>query len=184
MKESIKKQLKKLIEHADERLLKILYSTAKIYISEEEHQDVEEELFRLVYISARDPLCSDEDIQQILAVSRRNNSPIGITGLLLHSDMRFLQILEGGKKDIKSTYQRIAKDPRHSDSKLVYFEPVKERYFSEWHMGSKSIENQQLQFDTAISDDQKQLYRSMLSGDRNSYSDQSMKALKTFVILT
>lgn len=183
MKEKFKKKLLEQIDQADLKLLKILYSTAKLYLSEDDSEK-EEKLFRLVYISMRDPLCTDEDIQEILKVSQRNNKPNGVTGLLLHTDMRFLQILEGRQFQVKSAYQKIAKDSRHSDSKLLYFQPVSQRHFSDWHMGFKNIEDKELQFDTSISEEQRELYKAIINGGQGSYDDKSMKALKTFMILT
>ena len=184
MKEKLQVELHKLLEQADEKLLKMLYASAKVYLGESKKEVEKESLHRMVYISDRSAFCSDDDIQNILQASRKNNPQQNITGLLLHTDMRFLQILEGTQDQIKSTYDRIQKDKRHKNSVIKYFEPVKERYFSDWHMGSKNISNEELDFDTTISPQEKAIFQKMLSGERSSYEDKSLKELKTFMILS
>lgn len=184
MREKLQQELMKMIKKADIKLLKVLYAAAKVYLEEVQKEEENNQLYRMVYTSSRAPNCNDEAIEQILESSRRNNKPIGITGLLVHSNMRFLQILEGKKATILEVYERIQEDYRHRDSEIKYFEPVENRYFSDWHMGSKNIKNENLDFDTQVSKEENEIYQAMLEGDRNAYKDESMKALKTFMILT
>ncbi|MCV9386227.1 BLUF domain-containing protein [Reichenbachiella ulvae] len=184
MREKLQQELAKIIRHADVKLLKILYASAKVYLEETKKEEENSQLHRMVYTSSRAPNCNEEAIEQILEASRRNNKPLGITGLLVHTEMRFLQILEGSKNTVLDVYNRIQEDPRHRDSEIKYFEPVDERYFSDWHMGSKNIEKDSLEFDTQIAAEENEIYQAMLEGDRSAYKDESMKALKTFMILT
>jgi hypothetical protein len=52
-------------------------------------------VFQLTYISTAKAGIGDADIEAILGVSRVNNARDGITGLLVHDGVRFLQALEG-----------------------------------------------------------------------------------------
>ena len=92
-------------------------------------------MLQLLYIStAREPItaamCDD-----ILAVSRRNNRPAGITGLLVAGQRRFLQALEGPDDEVRAAYDRIAADPRHFACVVLSRRIVEQRSFGDWAMG-------------------------------------------------
>ena len=55
------------------------------------------DLYRLVYTSFRKPKCDDGEIKNILDACKRNNPRRNITGILMHSDSRFIQYIEGSK---------------------------------------------------------------------------------------
>jgi hypothetical protein len=57
-------------------------------------------MYFLVYVSSAVNLFSDEDLIQLLEVSRRNNEKAEITGLLLYSSGNFMQTLEGPEKAV------------------------------------------------------------------------------------
>ena len=92
-------------------------------------------LHRLLYIStARRPLVEDE-LQQILRTSRRNNSAVGVSGLLVVGGRRFLQVLEGDEKTIGATFTRIQGDDRHLAVVSLARDEIAERTFPDWSMG-------------------------------------------------
>jgi Sensors of blue-light using FAD len=97
-------------------------------------------LVRLAYVSRAVGVLSPQSMEQILASSRRNNPPNGITGVLCTNNFIFLQLLEGGRKEVSETYNRIAADPRHNDVQLLHMEEVTERKFSGWSMGKVSFD--------------------------------------------
>lgn len=90
---------------------------------------------RILYISAASAGVSDTDIADILAASRRNNANAGVTGMLLHIDGGFLQILEGPDAAVEETYARIAADGRHNHVVMLWSEAAPERAFDDWSMG-------------------------------------------------
>ncbi|MFK7951914.1 MAG: BLUF domain-containing protein [Ekhidna sp.] len=171
------------IKNADEKLLRILGAVVKEYKSDFRKEKKEENLFRLVYTSARLKNCTDEDIEQILEVSRRNNGKINVTGILIHTDDRFLQVLEGDKEVIMKLYHKIEKDDRHGGSNMRFCEPVKERHFSDWEMAGKKIDKS-VEFKTDINDKKRKHYDSMMDGDLSSYKDDGMRVLKTFLLVS
>ena len=71
----------------------------------------------------------------ILAASRRNNAAADVTGMLLHIDGGFLQILEGPDAAVEETFARIAADPRHTRVARLWREPAERRIFRDWSMG-------------------------------------------------
>ena len=96
-------------------------------------------LVRLLYVSRPAVPLNDETLDAILQASRKANPPLGITGLLCHSDTVFMQVLEGGRETVNRLYARIANDPRHNDVTLLNYQEITERRFSSWTMGHVNI---------------------------------------------
>jgi hypothetical protein len=93
-------------------------------------------MIRLLYISHAAPIISDEQVQDILLSSRRNNSASSITGILIHGCGLFMQVLEGPEQDVLRKYVKILDDPRHSDAQILYISPANDRIFEKWSMGA------------------------------------------------
>jgi hypothetical protein len=95
-------------------------------------------LFRLVYCSRNaltgPPETMQEEVEQILASSRRNNAPVGVTGALLFNRDWFAQALEGPQGAIESLFERILRYKRHGDVTILAFEPLEARSFANWSM--------------------------------------------------
>lgn len=91
-------------------------------------------LTRLVYYSQRNP-SQNLDIRELIQICNRNNSRLGLTGMLHYNGDHFLQVLEGGRAEVSSIYHRIAQDPRHINIILISCMDVRERFFSTWSMG-------------------------------------------------
>jgi hypothetical protein len=94
-----------------------------------------EPIYSFVYISASSHLLSDAELADILTVSRRNNTQVGITGMLLYYDGAFMQVLEGESAAIETVLARISQDKRHSRIIRLLEEYVPERGFPDWSMG-------------------------------------------------
>lgn len=60
---------------------------------------------------------SDAELQALLDESRAFNAAHGITGLLLYSAGRFVQVLEGDHATVRALYARIQQDPGTRGSK-------------------------------------------------------------------
>ncbi|MCW1430291.1 BLUF domain-containing protein [Novosphingobium sp. JCM 18896] len=92
-------------------------------------------LARLVYYS-RNRIAGDAlpEIDAILASSRRNNAGAGVTGALLFNMGCFGQILEGPRRAVEATFERIQRDERHGEVSLLDFQGIDERAFSNWSM--------------------------------------------------
>lgn len=121
-------------------------------------------LSELIYISKRNPSCSNEDIEDILKASLAQNGKKDITGVLLYSQKQFMQILEGDKIEILKLYDKIKKDKRHYKTIMVSLSPIKERYFPSWQMGSKEV-NDEYRFLTAMTHHEKTEFKALLTGD-------------------
>ena len=74
---------------------------------------------QLLYVSRTPGELTPAALDDILTASRANNALLGITGLLLHIEGGFLQMLEGEERAVRELYARIAADRRHSDVRLL-----------------------------------------------------------------
>lgn len=92
-------------------------------------------MIRLLYCSQAKPNFTKETLDEILLISRKNNSTAGITGVLVHGGGMFIQVLEGPEQQVLRTYMKILDDKRHTDSRIIHISPVKERLFDNWTMG-------------------------------------------------
>jgi hypothetical protein len=96
-------------------------------------------VYHLIYVSSAVNLFSDEQLRELLEVSRRNNEPRGVTGLLLYVDGNFIQALEGEKEEVLATQRRIANDPRHRGLITLLQGEIEKREFGDWSMGFHKV---------------------------------------------
>jgi len=92
-------------------------------------------LVSLVYVSHAPADFDEAMLRSIQESSIRRNPSIGVTGMLLHLDGRFLQLLEGPRRAVADLYDWIEQDPRHSDLIILHHAPAPERLFPSWSMG-------------------------------------------------
>jgi hypothetical protein len=92
-----------------------------------------------MYVSYAVKPLTDKELQELLQTCRSNNEKLGITGMMLYIDGKFIQVLEGDKEKINDLFDYIITDPRHKKvSKLIEGHTLK-RNFPEWSMGFKSM---------------------------------------------
>ena len=99
--------------------------------------------FQLLYFSRGRNDLRTEDIDEILETAHATNPGLEITGLLLFEQGHFLQLLEGPEANVRALYQRIANDPRHSGSTIIFTRTVSERDFANWNMAKADIDQHQ-----------------------------------------
>lgn len=121
-------------------------------------------LTHLVYVSARKRNCTDEEIEKILAACKTNNGPLDITGVLLYSDTRFIQYVEGKSTALTSLYDKIKKDTRHEKVVMISYNPIAERIFPSWQMGSLKMASDDISFITDITVQDKDVFQKIIRG--------------------
>lgn len=97
-------------------------------------------LVRCLYASRATAPVSDRLFEDILEQSRRNNAARGVTGLLCFTKDTFVQVLEGGRDEVCELYNRIARDDRHGNVRLLVYEEISERQFASWTMGQVNVD--------------------------------------------
>lgn len=105
-----------------------------------EKTEVLVDFHQLVYVSIATRDFDQDDLRDILEVSRKNNAEQGITGLLLYSNRNIVQVLAGARENLEQLFEKIRRDSRHRQVTLLSFDPAPERKFKDWSMGYKRIE--------------------------------------------
>ncbi len=104
-------------------------------------------LVELAYVSAAMRELSTVELEQILTSARRNNEPLGITGILLYHRGSFLQVLEGPAAAVDEVFSQITSDPRHGNGLLVSRRVISDRSFADWQMGFIDLSHHAAQLD-------------------------------------
>jgi hypothetical protein len=136
-------------------------------------------LSQLVYVSTRSSTCTSQEIEKILTSCKKNNPSLGITGILLYTDKKFIQLVEGDAKVILDLYDKIKMDKRHSNAMMITYNPIKEKSFPSWHMASRDISNGELGYKTEISSTDRQIFDKVLSGKEEN-GEKVLNLLKKF----
>jgi len=100
-------------------------------------------LHQLVYLSESTSKMSTDDLLPILNRAKPNNAAIDVTGSLFYNGGWFLQVLEGPAATLTALYDKISKDPRHKNLRLLYNEPAEFRTFTRWSMNMTNLDDRQ-----------------------------------------
>ncbi len=120
-------------------------------------------LAHLAYVSARKNNCTEEEIEKILISCKKNNPPLDITGVLLYSENKFIQYVEGESTSLMTLYDKIKKDVRHEKAVMISYSPISSRIFPSWHMGSRKIASNEIGFLTDITDSDKDVFEKIMN---------------------
>ncbi|MFL6664234.1 MAG: BLUF domain-containing protein [Rhizobacter sp.] len=123
-------------------------------------------LRQVFYVSRVAPGLDDRVIRRILALSRRKNRMLDVTGCLTCTGGHFAQVLEGRDAAVAELLEVVAADPRHADFKIVLDRPLTLREYPLWSMAYL--------FNTELADDIEALFGQQVS---------SRKALQMIVRL-
>ena len=91
-------------------------------------------LHLLRYQSTAQLSLTDKDLQALLTKARAFNKLNQISGMLLYRAGQFVQVLEGEEDVLRSLYNKIACDPRHTNVLKLADEPLHQRGFAGWSM--------------------------------------------------
>ena len=81
------------------------------------------------------------DFSSILKTARTENPKLGITGVLLYDNGKFLQILEGEKFHLDALLENIKRDNRHNNMQILVDAPISARELEGWNMEAFDITN-------------------------------------------
>ncbi|MES2695256.1 MAG: BLUF domain-containing protein [Verrucomicrobiota bacterium] len=101
-------------------------------------------VFQLVYVSSARIIFTPPQLSALLEHSRKKNALAGLSGILLSHDGDFMQLLEGEESTVRSTYARIAEDPRHHRCQILISGSVPERTFPDWTMGFRDLASEEV----------------------------------------
>ncbi|MEO0328712.1 MAG: BLUF domain-containing protein [Pseudomonadota bacterium] len=91
-------------------------------------------MYRIFYVSSVSPFFSENMVIDLCSKAEIYNREVGIGGALLYNGKNFAQVLEGERTIVRSLFEKIGKDIRHSNLIVMKEVEAKERYFKEWGM--------------------------------------------------
>ncbi len=97
-------------------------------------------MISLIYVSTSVSLLNDNELLDILKVSRENNISRDITGLLLYKGGNFMQVLEGDEDVVTALYEKIKTDSRHKGTFTISREQIQARQFPAWEMAFQNLD--------------------------------------------
>lgn len=92
-------------------------------------------VYQVLYQSNAVSSMTEPELRTMLLQARSYNAQHHLTGILLYSDGRFVQLLEGEEQAVRQLYAKIQRDPRHSQVVTVSEGPGPGRRFADWSMG-------------------------------------------------
>ncbi|ARE39343.1 hypothetical protein RGUI_1202 [Rhodovulum sp. P5] len=99
-----------------------------------------ESLISMAYVS-RNMINGDFPavVAEIVSAANVRNAARGITGALVCSQGYFAQVLEGDSDKLDDLFERIVRDPRHSEVQVLFSKPIAQRSFGGWGMASAGV---------------------------------------------
>ncbi|RZA35183.1 MAG: BLUF domain-containing protein [Lysobacteraceae bacterium] len=92
-------------------------------------------LFALTYLSRATRELLPEELDAIRLQARLFNAAEQVTGVLLHGEGRFFQLLEGPETSVRKVLDRLSHAQAHKGIHLLSQGPIVDRSFASWHMG-------------------------------------------------
>ncbi len=91
--------------------------------------------YRLIYRShAEEDVLGNQALAELEAKCVEKNLEYGLTGMLILSGERFLQVIEGEIAALNHCYARIVADNRHRDVQLLSYEAIQTPSYDSWSM--------------------------------------------------
>jgi hypothetical protein len=75
----------------------------------------------------------------LLNKSWASNKSKSISGMLVLLQDKFIQLLEGDREDVLSSFAKICDDPRHNHIQILIEGSSDHRIFNDWSMGFKQL---------------------------------------------
>ena len=127
------------------------------------------DLVRVVFTGDKSSTC---DVDGMVATAQTTNPGRGVTGMLLHTESRLLQVLEGPEAAVIAAYEQAKSSSSLASCDMRYRQPATERKFADWAMGVAEVSEGEASGDFT---------GAMLDGNENAYQDGSIELLKTFL---
>lgn len=89
----------------------------------------------LIYVSSRTDPTDSMLVRDIAIEASQTNRGLEITGILMAIGNYFVQVLEGQVDKVDTLLEKISRDPRHDDVRVLYRGELPDRIFGRWSMG-------------------------------------------------
>ena len=101
-------------------------------------------MFHIIYASEASRSLTRQELLTLHSRAREKNRRVGITGMLIHKDGRFAQVLEGEEGAVRQLFDIIRQDGRHQDVNILMEGPIAQREFADWSMGFQDLQDSDL----------------------------------------
>ncbi len=95
---------------------------------------IDSQIFHLVYVSSTTQKMDRTELRNIKKIARQNNKRVHVTGLLMYSNGKFMQFLEGSELHVRRIFSAIKSDTRHCKIDVLKEGFIPRRQFTDWHM--------------------------------------------------
>lgn len=109
-------------------------------------------IFQLGYVSTQSWPLSAAELLDLLNTARTTNEQLGISGVLLHREESFFQVIEGEREAVLALFEKIVKDPRHKRVEVLFEDAASAREFADWRMGFLELDGVDLSLLPGYSD--------------------------------
>lgn len=99
---------------------------------------------RIIYTSHATKHFNKRNLLDLLHDSRAFNEMDGISGVLIHKEGLFLQVIEGESLFLDDLLERLKRDPRHDDVTIIDDQPTDTKLFPKWSMGCADFDDPSL----------------------------------------
>jgi hypothetical protein len=90
---------------------------------------------QLIYTSQAASPFDAPALRALLTLARARNTAANVSGMLLHVDGSFLQVLEGEADVVVALFDKIGRDVRHRRVITLLAREIEPRNFADWSMG-------------------------------------------------
>ena len=108
---------------------------------------------RLIYTSQATNPFSKRELLDLLHEARTYNSIDSISGFLYYKNEFLFKVIEGETQLINNLFDRIKKDKRHTNVKIISNNLINDYLFAKWSMGCIEFNNPKLSLIPGISTD-------------------------------
>lgn len=91
-------------------------------------------MYYIIYSSQVAEDMTDQNLLDIMDKANVRNKELNLTGILIQVKDRFIQLLEGDKKDVEAVFSSIDADARHHNINMLLTGYYQDRLFSDWSM--------------------------------------------------
>lgn len=96
-------------------------------------------IFLLLYTSKSVLPIEQSLLDSILTIARTKNSARQITGFLVAREGYYMQLLEGDELEVRSCFEKIRHDKRHTQIKIRGSAHIEMRIMPNWSMGQVAV---------------------------------------------
>jgi hypothetical protein len=99
------------------------------------------DLYQLLYTSTIAPDVPISSVAEIARKARIGNHERGITGLLIFDGQRFCEYAEGSEEHLMALIERVRRDHRHTDMKLLHHGALDKQRFKTFSLGYAEVDD-------------------------------------------